>query len=110
MRKRMNNRGETIVEALLSVVVISLGMLILSGALIVTSGNAAKSHEIVSGSLDKTPAANLYVTIDDENENTPTIESQSVSVYRTGSENAPTYYYRYMYVETFPMLDDGDDD
>ena len=97
MRKRMNNRGETIVEALLSVVVISLGMLILSGALIVTSGNAAKSHEIVSGSLDETPA-NLYVTIDDE-------EPQSVSVYRTGSENAPTYYYRYMYHKTSDLGD-----
>ena len=104
MRKRMNNRGETIVEALLSVVVISLGMLILSGALIVTSGNAAKSHEIVSGSLDETSAANLDVTIYAENEDTETTK-QSVSVYRTGSENAPTYYYRYMYAETSDLGD-----
>lgn len=114
MRKRIDNRGETIVEALLSVVVISLGMLILSGALVTSAGNAAKAGEIVSSG----GGAVTKITLEDGksfqatvNETTGNIEikaatkpdsgnensddSIKITVYKTGTENMPLYYYRY---------------
>ena len=113
MRKRIDNRGETIVEALLSVVVISLGMLILSGALVTSAGNAAKAGEIVSsggGAVTTiTPADNsqsFQATVNDDgnieikaatkpdsgDENSD--DSIKITVYKTGTENMPLYYYR----------------
>ena len=91
MGRLRTHAGETLVEALASMIVIAIGLTILAGAIVASAHSNAEATIAIGSGTNNTTAVDtnqsVTVTLDSTSQTVP------VDIYQDGNSNAPVYYY-----------------
>ena len=90
MEKLKRQAGESLVELLLSMLIISLGMLMLAGAITTTARLNAKAREMSTRTVGSTPGPEPHVRV--MLGSNPLDNDVAVTTVRTGNDKELYYY------------------